>query len=80
MSTSASVPGGPGMWPRSGINPNDGFSPKTPQKFAGWRTEPAMSLPSSRPVKPAASAAAEPPDEPPGVSSGFHGLRVTPWM
>ena len=28
---------------------------------------------------PTATAAAEPPDEPPGVRSGFHGLRVTPW-
>ena len=27
---------------------------------------------------PAATAAAEPPDEPPGVREGFHGLRVVP--
>src|SRR5712691_9479981 len=37
-----------------------------------------MSPPSSRAVKPAATAAAAPPDEPPGVRSRFHGLRVTP--
>ena len=27
---------------------------------------------------PPATAAAEPPDDPPGVRSGFHGLRVVP--
>ena len=29
--------------------------------------------------RPPATAAAEPPDDPPGVRSGFHGLRVVPW-
>jgi hypothetical protein len=37
-----------------------------------------MSEPSARGTHPAATAAAEPPDEPPGVRSGFHGLRVMP--
>ena len=45
---------------------------------AGVRIEPPMSLPSSRGVKPAASAAAAPPEEPPGVRSGFQGLREVP--
>ncbi len=42
------------------------------------RTEPPMSLPEAKAVVPAARAALDPPDEPPGVNSGFQGLRVTP--
>jgi hypothetical protein len=44
------------------------------------RIDPPPSLPVQIGIMPDATAAAEPPDEPPGVSSGFHGLRVTPWM
>src|SRR4029450_10435535 len=40
--------------------------------------DPAMSLPSSRAVMPVATAAAEPPDDPPGVRGGAHGLLVVP--
>ena len=43
------------------------------------RIEPPPSLPVQIGIIPTATAAAEPPDEPPGVRSGFHGLRVTPW-
>ena len=39
---------------------------------------PPVSLPSAAGAMPAATAAAEPPDEPPGTQSSFHGLRVTP--
>ena len=42
------------------------------------RTEPPASEPSASGTQPATTAAAEPPDEPPGVRSGFHGLRVMP--
>ena len=42
------------------------------------RIDPPMSDPVARLVIPAASAAAAPPEEPPGVNSGFQGLRVTP--
>ena len=42
------------------------------------RIEPPMSEPLASVVVPAASAAPEPPDEPPTPNSGFHGLRVTP--
>ena len=42
------------------------------------RIEPAPSEPSAAPARPAATAAADPPDEPPGVRSRSHGLRVTP--
>jgi hypothetical protein len=47
----------------------------TPQKAAGWRIEPAVSVPSERATSPAATQAAEPPEEPPGTCAGFHGLR-----
>jgi hypothetical protein len=40
--------------------------------------DPPMSEPASRAVKPAASAAAEPPDDPPGVHPVFQGLLVVP--
>ena len=40
------------------------------------RTEPPPSLPTARGPTPAATAAPEPALEPPGVRSGFHGLRV----
>ena len=49
-----------------------------PQKCAGQRIEPPMSLPSSSGVNPAATAAAAPPDEPPGVRVVSHGLLVVP--
>ena len=44
------------------------------------RIEPPMSEPLASVVVPAASAAPEPPEEPPAPTSGFHGLRVTPQM
>ena len=42
------------------------------------RMEPPPSVPSASVVMPAATAAPAPPEEPPGVYSRFHGLRVTP--
>jgi len=42
------------------------------------RIEPPMSDPVAMDDDPQASDAAVPPDEPPGVNFGFHGLRVTP--
>src|SRR4051794_20564771 len=42
------------------------------------RNEPPRSLPSSSALKPAAIAAADPPDDPPGVRARFHGLFVVP--
>lgn len=57
-----------------GISPLDGLNPTTPQCAAGMRTEPAPSPPCARGPSPAATAAAAPPEEPPGVrvrSQGF---------
>ena len=40
-----------------------------PVKAAGWRIEPPVSVPVTPGAIPAATAAADPPDEPPGVSA-----------
>src|SRR5215471_9282999 len=56
--------------------PFPGLYPTTPQKAAGRITEPLVWVPMAVGTKPAATAAAEPLDEPPGVCAGFHGLRV----
>ena len=63
---------------RPGTRPNGGLNPTMPEKEDGMRMEPPMSDPVARMDSPAASAAPEPPEEPPGVSSVFQGLRVTP--
>ena len=66
---------------RSGASetrPRWGFSPKSPQQAAGMRIEPAPSEAEAIGTSPAATAAALPPLEPPGVRCGSQGLRVTP--
>ena len=68
----AGVCGGPE--PRCGMRSRLGLCENTPQKCAGARSEPPMSEPSFNGTKPVASAAAAPPDEPPGVRVGCHGL------
>ncbi|MCZ7535334.1 MAG: hypothetical protein M5T61_04915 [Acidimicrobiia bacterium] len=60
--------------------PNVTLNPKRPLYAQGIRIEPPPSLPVQMGMIPAATAAAEPPEEPPGVRSTFQGLRVTPWM
>ena len=55
-----------------------GFIPTTPHSAAGWRMEPPVSEPRARSAKPAATAAAEPPLEPPGTRLVSWGLRVGP--
>ena len=62
----------------SGTRPYGGLNPVTPQNEDGIRIDPPMSEPVARVVVPAASAAAEPPLEPPGEYAVCHGLRVTP--
>ena len=52
--------------------------PTTPLSAAGWRIEPPVSEPRPTAAKPAATAAADPPLEPPGTRSGRRGLRVGP--
>jgi hypothetical protein len=62
----------------SEIRPRCGLRPKIPQLAAGMRIEPAPSDAEAIGTNPAATAAADPPLEPPGVRCSFQGLRVTP--
>jgi len=63
---------------RRPINPAVGFRPARPQNAAGVRIEPPPSVPVASGTRPAASAAPDPPDEPPGDHSSPHGFRVGP--
>ena len=67
--------------PRSGareMRPRAAFRPNSPVQAAGIRIEPPPSLPCATGTVPDATAALEPPDEPPGVRSVSQGLRVAP--
>src|SRR5438445_10179429 len=64
------------MRPYRLTNPYVGFSPTTPHSEAGCRTLPPVSVPRAQMASPAATLAAEPPDEPPGTVSRSQGFRV----
>src|SRR5271154_1115330 len=49
-----------------------------PHSAAGWRIEPPVSVPSAHGARPAATAAALPPEEPPGTRAVSQGLRTGP--
>ncbi len=51
-----------------------GFNPTTPQNDAGWRIDPPVSEPSVAIAISAATAAADPPDDPPGTRLLSRGL------
>src|ERR1039458_6330073 len=55
-----------------------GLRPTNPQHDAGIRMEPPPSLACATGTMPDATAAAEPPDDPPVECSVFHGLRDGP--
>ena len=55
-----------------------GFSPTRPQREAGWRTDPPVSVPIDQGASPPATAAAEPPEEPPGTRPASHGFTTSP--
>jgi hypothetical protein len=55
-----------------------GFRPTIPHSDAGWRIDPPVSVPIDQGAVPAATAAAEPPEEPPGTRSGSQGFRTGP--
>jgi hypothetical protein len=50
--------------------------PTTPHSAAGWRIEPPVSDPSASGTVAAATAAAEPPLDPPGTVPRSHGFLV----
>ena len=62
----------------SEIRPWLGFRPTSPQHDAGMRIEPPPSLACANGTMPLATAAAEPPLEPPGDRLMSHGLWVAP--
>src|SRR5258708_9103163 len=62
----------------SGLRARVGFNPNTPEAEAGMRIEPPPSLACATGRMRAATAAAAPPDEPPGESARLHGLPVGP--
>src|SRR5690349_25084144 len=59
--------------------PYVGLSPTVPVTAPGWRIDPPVSVPRASGAMKAATAAAEPPPEPPGIRSRSHGLRVGPY-
>jgi hypothetical protein len=58
--------------------PYVGLRPTIPQRAAGWRIEPPVSVPSAHGAEPAATAAALPPLEPPGTRPRSHGFSTGP--
>src|SRR2546423_5163233 len=74
--TCATVPKGDSG--QAGTRPKEGLMPNSPVKEQGMRIDPPRSVPTASGPIPAATAATAPPDEPPGVFAGFHGLRVMP--
>ena len=53
-----------------------GRIPATPQILDGMRTDPTLSVPTVSRICPLATAAAEPPEDPPGMRSLDHGFLV----
>src|SRR5271156_2429596 len=62
----------------TGTRPKCALMPARPVKQHGMRIEPPPSVPSANGVIPAATEAAQPALEPPGVSARLRGFRVTP--
>src|SRR5687767_6405314 len=59
--------------------PYVGLSPTMPHHAAGPRIDPPVSLPVAPGHRNAATAAPDPPLEPPGERSSAHGFRVGPY-
>ena len=64
--------------PAREMRPTVVLRPMTPQNAAGMRIEPPVSVPVASATRPAATAAAEPPLDPPGTRFRSHGFRVEP--
>src|SRR5688572_25473715 len=67
-----------GVTPCVLTRPRVGLMPTTPHTDDGMRIDPPVSVPSAPRQSSAASAAPEPPDEPPTIRVGSWGLRVGP--
>lgn len=67
-----------GTSPSTDSRPWVGRSPHSPQSLAGTRVEPPVSVPSATSTRPAATALAEPLDEPPQTRSGARALTGVP--
>ncbi len=74
-----SRPGANGITPSRETRPSEGAIPTTPHCEAGSRIDPPVSVPTARGTNPAATAAALPPELPPGLRRRSTGLRVGPW-
>ena len=70
--------GASGRSPVRSIRAADGLKPATRQNAAGTRIDPAVSVPIATGTIPAATATAEPDDEPPGTRPGARGLGGVP--
>jgi hypothetical protein len=62
----------------SETSPCVGLKPTIPQHAAGIRIDPPVSVPSAASTSPAASAAADPPLDPPAIRSGAIGFGTLP--
>ena len=70
--------GASGTLPCREIRPMVVFNPRTPQNAAGIRIDPPVSVPIANGTMPAATAAADPPLDPPGTRAWSWGFRVDP--
>src|SRR5438132_7278210 len=70
--------GDSGTMPRQEMRPQVGFNPKMPQSDAGIRMEPPVSVPMLPQQRPAATASAEPPLDPPATRARSQGFRTGP--
>src|SRR5690349_24853286 len=61
------------------VPPYVGLDPTVPVTAPGCRIEPPVSVPIASGASNAATAAADPPPEPPGIRSRSHGLWVGPY-
>src|SRR5919197_1729326 len=66
------------MTPNRETRPYVGFIPTQPTSAAGWRMDPPVSVPNVPATSLAATAAALPPEDPPGVRDRSHGFIVGP--
>src|SRR5215472_18090592 len=68
-----------GTTPRAEMLPSVGFRPTMLPNAAGTRPDPAVSVPNAKRTTPAATAQADPDDDPPGTCASSNTLRGTPY-